>query len=611
MVSGMLVGMGLIRNEHGVWCARVRVEKDLREAVARVLDVSKESQTFLQKSLRTKDKAEAKRRLPAVLMQFNETLRKAEALMASEANLPLRTALAQSEIDRIAEFHFASKLAADDEATHDSAGEEDFTRSIAKQLDDAGIEYDTPFPFDVQRPAYGLTDRQVLARNNELLWLLSIMRPALSRGDISVVSEPVGELLDRFHINLDRSSEAYRKLGLAVLRADVRASEALVARYCGEPVETPPISHLEPNEEAPPSGDTLSAALEGWKKATRPSAGTLAEYERAVGLFVQLHGDMPVVAIKKRHARSFCGALQDVPRIRSKELQALPLPQLATYGREHAEVPKVTEKTVNKQLGGVQAIANWAANKGGLIPDDVDYVDAFARMRLEEDEPEREPFTPAELRTIFSSPVYTEGAHPEGGKGEAAFWLPLLAAFTGARLGDYAGLSVADILTDEDANVPVMVLRENTRQGRTLKTKSTARTIPLHPELIRIGFLRFVDSRRAEGAGAWLFPLIAPGTNGAAAFSKWWGRYLGSLGITDERKVFHSFRHNAKDALRKAKVQEDLNDAITGHAGGGVGRGYGTKDILARYGTAQVAEAVASIRYPNLDLHGICWPSDG
>jgi integrase len=172
---------------------------------------------------------------------------------------------------------------------------------------------------------------------------------------------------------------------------------------------------------------------------------------------------------------------------------------------------------------------NWASDKGGMIPDDADYSDAFTRMRLKEGDPDREPFTPAELRTIFGCPVYMEGARPEGGKGEAAFWLPLMAVLNGARLGDYAGLSVADIQTNEDANVPVMVLRENTRQGRTLKTKSTARTVPLHPELIRIGFLRFVESRRSDGAEAWLFPLMAPGTNGAAAFSKWFGRHLGAL----------------------------------------------------------------------------------
>jgi hypothetical protein len=67
VVSGMVVGMGLIENEHGVWCARVKIKTDLRGAVARVLGVNKESQTFLQRSLRTKDKAQAKRRLPAAL----------------------------------------------------------------------------------------------------------------------------------------------------------------------------------------------------------------------------------------------------------------------------------------------------------------------------------------------------------------------------------------------------------------------------------------------------------------------------------------------------------------------------------------------------------------
>ncbi len=62
-----------------------------------------------------------------------------------------------------------------------------------------------------------------------------------------------------------------------------------------------------------------------------------------------------------------------------------------------------------------------------------------------------------------------------------------------------------------------------------------------------------------------------------------------------------------KDALRAAGVQEDLNDAITGHAGRTVGSTYGTKQVLARYGMAKVAKAVASVRYPNLDLDRLRW----
>jgi hypothetical protein len=42
-----------------------------------------------------------------------------------------------------------------------------------------------------------------------------------------MVSEAMAELLDRAQLNLDPNCAAYRKLGLVVLMADVRAWEAL------------------------------------------------------------------------------------------------------------------------------------------------------------------------------------------------------------------------------------------------------------------------------------------------------------------------------------------------------------------------------------------------
>ena len=48
---------------------------------------------------------------------------------------------------------------------------------------------------------------------------------------------------------------------------------------------------------------------------------------------------------------------------------------------------------------------------------------------------------------------------------------------------------------------------------------------------------------------------------------------------------------------------EDVNDALTGHAGGGtVGRTYGAKDMLKRFGLPILNDAVSKIRYPGLDL---------
>ncbi|EKF09238.1 phage integrase [Thalassospira profundimaris WP0211] len=49
------------------------------------------------------------------------------------------------------------------------------------------------------------------------------------------------------------------------------------------------------------------------------------------------------------------------------------------------------------------------------------------------------------LQMVLNSPVFSEGFRPLGGAGEAAFWVPLVCMFTGARLTEVCGLEIADI----------------------------------------------------------------------------------------------------------------------------------------------------------------------
>ena len=99
----------------------------------------------------------------------------------------------------------------------------------------------------------------------------------------------------------------------------------------------------------------------------------------------------------------------------------------------------------------------------------------------------------------------------------------------------------------------------------------------------------------------WLLPKIAPGSTGKSAFSKWFGRYIGMYGITDSRKVFHSFRHTFVDALRFAGVADEINIALLGHTDPSVHDKYGAKDKAIRF-RHRLAEAVASVAYAGLDL---------
>jgi len=73
----MRVLMGLIKNEHGVYCARKKVPAQLQEAVAALLGGNKHKQTWLQKSLGTKELREANVRAKPVLMEFDAILARA------------------------------------------------------------------------------------------------------------------------------------------------------------------------------------------------------------------------------------------------------------------------------------------------------------------------------------------------------------------------------------------------------------------------------------------------------------------------------------------------------------------------------------------------------
>jgi hypothetical protein len=137
--------------------------------------------------------------------------------------------------------------------------------------------------------------------------------------------------------------------------------------------------------------------------------------------FIELHDDLPLTAITRKHVREFREALQQLPKRRSGELLRASLPQLVVWSKTHPEAPKLSNATINKLIGAVQAVSIWGRDNG-LIPDDVPWADPFANMRLHEDVPTREPWHIDELRLLFSSPVFVAGARPKGGRGEAAFW---------------------------------------------------------------------------------------------------------------------------------------------------------------------------------------------
>jgi hypothetical protein len=75
--------------------------------------------------------------------------------------------------------------------------------------------------------------------------------------------------------------------------------------------------------------------------------------------------------------------------------------------------------------------------------------------------------------------------------------VPLLGLFTGAREAELCQLYVDDVYGDEATSLWVIDI--NQREDKTLKSgEQNARRSPLHPQLVRLCFLEFVDQLRAH-----------------------------------------------------------------------------------------------------------------
>jgi hypothetical protein len=108
----MRIGMGLIKNEHGVFHVRRKVPKALEEATASVMDFPRERVSWLKKTLRTKDAKRARVLAKPVMMEFDRILAQAEALLVEH---PVRTSLTDTEIKQIADYFYAHELGVDEE----------------------------------------------------------------------------------------------------------------------------------------------------------------------------------------------------------------------------------------------------------------------------------------------------------------------------------------------------------------------------------------------------------------------------------------------------------------------------------------------------------------
>jgi integrase len=204
-----------------------------------------------------------------------------------------------------------------------------------------------------------------------------------------------------------------------------------------------------------------------------------------------------------------------------------------------------------------------------------------AAGKLQRDQ--RDPFSQKQLETLFSSPLYTgcktlPSCHLPGSlipNNSHKYWTPLIALLTGMRMQEILQLHLEDIYQKEG----IWVLDLNTNHhDKRLKSPQSKRLVPLHKKLVELGFLKFVEDKRAASNSPRLFDdaKLANDNTYSSTFSKWFSRHLEKLGIKTDKTSFHSLRHNLKDSFREAGESDELAENFMGRSTGSIGEAYGS-----------------------------------
>lgn len=543
----------------GIYYVRITVPLELRHILGK---------SELKRSLNTRDRSAASQRAPSLIAAFQRELDQARSQCT-----PVHTTITELPLEDARQF-VSSRLA-------NMQSLPDRSRHAGRQFISDG----------------GRGRRAQLAENKQLLEFLTEIeqsdqweawRAALGRSAIRA--------FERKHVvNIAPSSQASGVLAEFGAQAQIEHVRRAIHRD-EQPFSTAPAPDV--GGRFPDRNDilTLSRLLKAYREdkeqTWRPSSGLA--FRKVEALLTDWFGsDRDVQTIARNDWRDLFRSLPRVPasRTKMKAYQGMSLQEVIQAAEKSSgPVVRLSAKSCADYVIHIQSVLNWASREDLLPKNAAKSLSAPNTARVGT---VRKPFAPELLQRLFSAPPYL--ARTDQTPQDGRYWLPLIALFSGMRSGEIAQLTASSI--EEVDGILCIRLTDS----HLLKTQESVRDVPVHSELLRLGFGELSEKRKATGETL-LFPDIRENgkSDRSSEFSKTFRRMLVGAGIQDPSLTMHSFRHTFAHALVAAKVPLATAEALQGWGG------KKPRNMFAHYGgrppLSQLAEAVEQVVYPTLNL---------
>ncbi|MBB4373327.1 integrase [Bradyrhizobium sp. cir1] len=408
---------------------------------------------------------------------------------------------------------------------------------------------------------------------------LAHLRKHLAAGETALIEWKADEVIQSERLLIVKGSPAYRDLCQRLQRAQVQVLERAAERDAGnwtgapsDPIVVPADLTLGKRVAAP--GETLMELYDKFKAErigdARPD--TWDQNRKIVKLFAEFVGEVSHVSVITRKAvRNWKQELARWPvkAADSKAFEGMSFRKVIE-ANETVKKPTISQKSINKYLAALGSFARWLL-QNEYIDDD---VMSGMYLSIDKRRKNRFPFTGDQLKAIFNSPLFGSclGDDAEHKPGNVAvrdwrYWIPLIAIYSGARLGELCQLLTADVRQLHGVWIfHITEVGDEDGSAKSTKTGGSMRVVPVHSRLIELGFIDYHAGMVARGEQR-LFPEAERDKRGYfGGASKFFNAYFKAVGVKVDRRVnFHSFRHNVADAFRAAGFLDEQHGVLLGH----------------------------------------------
>lgn len=373
--------------------------------------------------------------------------------------------------------------------------------------------------------------------------------PRAIRGDGLELIHMVAEDALQHHGRVLPTDPVGRRTALYAFAMEMgKAQKAARQRDEGEPIETPeppelPASLVEsaaatvPLEKRPLSALRMRDLFALWRDSERSRPPkTVLTAERMVGIFEEIMGNIPIADLTKADGLIFKQRL------------------LAS--------PDTSDHKAAKVITWIKTFINHEVKTSDRMP-----TNPWKGLDIEikPTAKARSPWKDADIVRLLESPLFTAYALPKSANAaaDAAYWVPLLGAYTGARLTELAQLRIDDVRQSDGVWFIRFAVSED---WQSLKKDSSWRTIPVAPELVRLGFPEYCAAM-AKAGHTRIFPkaAVSEQNNAGGGLSKWFSTFKTAQGFGPEY-TFHGWRHTVVTKLRRAGAEGLMVKHFVGHA---------------------------------------------